>query len=241
MGDPLVDNADKISYASGQNIENVIAAETVVMSTSNSTGAKGVIGSWLSPINQYAYPVGIYTYNAGQSFLELWGKRATSSSLTHAPDVPPVRLSVQVTSSGLVKFSATVNATVGVGGTIPITAYVALLELDNPGSLDTPPDGNLQLHASSGGPLATDQSARIIGYKNSQPATGGAGSLTTFPHGLNHVPLVYLWDDSGDYSPSGYIQVDPSLPVAVITAKMDATNIYIGSNSAYPDTYFRGY
>lgn len=202
---------DKVNLAlPAYEIDQIIFNKTYQLSVSNAIGIY-LFDSILNDIEApgvWGLPVGIYSYDGGVSWEDIGIKEIT----TNQTYLPSVELVARSDSDGGLTVTIEVFATVGGGGTIPITLSLSLIARDEHTIFDQTLTGDEISYISTG------NYQKIL----SRGTVTDDNTFYTIPHGLNYVPSFRFWDYSHLSSPQAVSLGDNFLTFA----KIDATNLY---------------
>lgn len=253
MGAPenIVTNASKIANTDYFPIDQVIFSDVWNTSVTNSVNTY-TLTYGDTGVNQFGRPIGIYSYDGGVTYNELWtqnipgGSLLTNSSSTARPSVAITPMM----GDGTLKFNCVVYSTVGAGSTIPLIIKVALLAVDSPSTLPSVPTqsaDNKQAYTTlSDGSQGSYRQILLTGVINS---SSSAQPYSTVAHGAGKVPMPELWfyDGLNDITFENFWDYRYNLGTrspGITGCAMDSTNLYIAySYTAYSSgqTLYRVY
>jgi len=211
------------SFVSTESYDQVLFSTTFNTSVTSSSWPVNIAGP-ATGLEQYAFPMGNYTYsiNNGHSNLNDFGFINAGDYGQFPGTIPTVVVQPIVDSNGGVTFDVVVNNLSG-SVTVDLTINIALLAYPETGSI--PLSSVTQAVAqSSGSPVTTGgySSYRRI-YQDSSVGTGA----TTITHNQSTIPNLTYWvqDNSGTIEPQPVTWASDGHTTA-FGVSMDATNIY---------------
>lgn len=227
---------EDLVYYSGAEMDHVIFSQQWSTTVTNSIGTS--IQTWGDTLlNQFAYPIGIYSYDGGVTWNDFVPNPIPGGSLltnSNATIQPAVFVTPRVTAAGILSFGFAVKATVGGGATIPLIIRIGLLATSNP----TITNGELIQSAVNKSAYITSSGGMFTQYRQiSQTpdptinSTAVPSHYATIPHGLGQVPHLFVWWFDGTFQTifSNYWDVRYNVlgsNSGVSGFGMDSTNVY---------------
>lgn len=236
-----------LSYYSGSIIDQVLFSQVINTSVVNSV-ASSTLNYGSTTIGQFAWPIGIYSYDGGLTYNDFVPTTLPGGSLlTHATSTtaPAVFVTPKVDASGNLTFAINVKSTVGAGGTIPLILKIALLATATPSSTFGPPIQSSNDNPQAYGSIHRSQPLqnRQINTDATSPLSAGVLNIFTIAHGLGVIPNPQVWHyDTFTNTIKGNFWRNTWKPIGanngdVTGIAMDSTNLYISPEAALTNSY----
>lgn len=178
-----------------ESYDQIIYSTTINTTVTNTVGNYSGIYTLNSGSNQLTYPIGVFSYDGGTTYIDygfILGAPGTPTSL-----IPSVTVQINSNVDGTVSFDASVNSTVGGGGTIPLILHVALLASSSPATLKKPQIAQ-KLSYSNIAKINDPTKAPYSVYRRISADRTLSSTDLTFAHGLSSIPNLMYWSRNPD-------------------------------------------